>query len=122
MVEYEIRVRGGKPRPPWSPITSQRPAARDLERYARTWILAMHGPVAPLSREQMEKAYRSIYDAEQFLCLPGADVRLERLAWEREQFYLRALKSGVVARASQPQSGAVKHDPPPAPSPRAVHG
>ncbi len=120
MVEYEIRVRGGKPRPPWSPITSQRVEARALESFARTWVLRLNDPVVPLSREQMEQAYASIRAAEEILGFPGADVRLTRLAWEREQFYLRALNSSVVARALKPQPGAVKPEPPPRPSSHAT--
>jgi hypothetical protein len=120
MVDYEIRVRGGKPRPPWSPITSQRVEARALESFARTWVLRLNDPVVPLSREQMEQAYASIRAAEEILGFPGADVRLTRLAWEREQFYLRALNSSVVARALKPQPGAVKPEPPPRPSSHAT--
>jgi hypothetical protein len=120
MVDYEVRVRGGKPRPPWSPITSQRDEAKALVSFERTFVLRLNDPVAPLSRDRMEQAYHSIYDAEQFLCLPGADVRLTRLSWEREQFYLRALNSSGVARASQPQPGAAKPEPPPRPSAHGV--
>jgi hypothetical protein len=120
MVDYEVRVRGGKPRPPWSPITSQREEAKALVSFARTFVLRLNDPVVPLSREQMEQAYASIRAAEEILGFPGADVRLTRLAWEREQFYLRALNSSVVARALKPQPGAVKPEPPPRPSSHAT--
>jgi hypothetical protein len=68
-------------KPPWAPVTSQRDEARALASFERTFVIRLNDPVAPPSRERMEKAYDLIRSAEHAVGLPGADVRLTRLAW-----------------------------------------
>jgi hypothetical protein len=107
MAAYDIRVRGGEPRPPWEPITSQRAEAKALADLERSLIIAMNDAARPLPREGMERLYDLARGAEHAFGLPGADVRVKRLAWERERFLLRGLPALAPADCAA--------DPAPAP-------
>jgi hypothetical protein len=61
----------------------------------------------PLQEDKMELLYAVIRESEEILGLPGSDVRLKRLEWERDQFLLRAL----TRTRSRP--GAARHEPSP---------
>jgi hypothetical protein len=106
MAAYDARVRGGEPRPSWEPITSQRAEAKALAGLERSLIVAMNDAARPLPRQQMERLYDLARHAEQALGLPGADVRLKRLAWERERFLLRRMTSATPAHLSRDDRAA----------------
>jgi len=86
MVEHDARA--GIEHPPWQAITSQRDEAMALASLERTWVIRLNSPDRPRA-DEVERLYDLIRGAEHALGLPGADVRLKRLAWEREQFILR---------------------------------
>jgi hypothetical protein len=98
-------ARSGVTRPPWSPIPSPRGAAKGLNQLERFFILRLNDCSRPLRQEEMEQLYALAREGEAILGLPGSDRRLERLAWERHQFLLRALtRTGL------------RHAPPAAPA------
>jgi len=69
----------------------------------------------PLDPAEAEAAYERIVQYEAMVGGTGRDVRLARLAWERDQFLFRLTTNGAVdrvARASKPDIGAAKHDLP----------
>jgi hypothetical protein len=113
MAAYDARVRGGEPRPPWQANTSTRIEARSLEACERALILAMNDPQTLLDggrkAAEIERAYDNVRAAEAMLGLAGADVRLHRLAWERERLLERA--RAMAARTLEGE---------PAPSPPAT--
>ena len=119
MAAHDMRVRGGQPRPPWEPVTSQRAEAKALADLERSLIIAMNDTARPLPSEQMERLYTLARGAEHALGLPGADVRLKRLEWERHQFLLRGLPTltpddyAAAKRGGQPALSSAK----PAPTP-----
>jgi hypothetical protein len=86
MVAHDARA--GIERPPWQAIASQRDEAMALASLERTWVIRLNSPDRPRA-DEVERLYDLIRGAEHALGLPGADVRLKRLAWEREQFILR---------------------------------
>jgi hypothetical protein len=86
MVAYDARA--GIQRPPWQAIASQRDEAKALASLERTWIIRLNSPDRPRA-DEVERLYDLIRGAEHALGLPGMDVRLKRLAWERERFLLR---------------------------------
>jgi len=113
-------MRCGITRPPWSPaaLPPDEPArgfarglVKGLNQFERNFILALNDAHRRLPEQEMELLYRNIREGEQILGLPGGDVRLKRLAWERHQFLLRALtRTGL-------RPGAASHAPPATSSP-----
>ena len=113
-------ARSGITRPPWSPaaLPPDEPArgfarglVKGLNQFERNFILALNDAHRRLPEQEMELLYRNIREGEQILGLPGGDVRLKRLAWERHQFLLRALtRTGL-------RPGAASHAPPATSSP-----
>jgi hypothetical protein len=114
MVLYDARIRGGEPRPPWQAITSQRAEARSLAQFERSLIIAMNDTMRPLAQDLMELCYAAIRESEQILALDGANVRLRRLAWERQEFLLRALtRTGLRPGAARNESQVTPATPSP---------
>jgi hypothetical protein len=99
-------ARSGVTRPPWSPIASPRGAAKGLNQLERFFILRLNSSHRPLRQEEMEQLYALAREGEAILGLPGADVRLKRLEWERHQFLLRALTRTRL------RPDAARHEPP----------
>jgi hypothetical protein len=87
MVAHDARA--GIERPPWQAIASQRDEAKALSDFEKSLVIALNDHARPLPQERMEKLVQLACNAEHALDLPGADVRLKRLAWERERFLLR---------------------------------
>ena len=116
MAAYDARVRGGEPRPTWQAITSTASEARALADFEKSLVIAMNDAVRPLSRERMERLYDLARHAEHALGLPGMDVRLKRLEWERHQFLLRGLPTAPGDRAAAKRGGHEMSGAGPAPA------
>src|SRR5262252_1128963 len=124
MAAYDVRVRGGEPRPPWQRFTSRRAQARDLERLERGFILALNDHARPLSSGEAERVYDNIrqYEAAYELLFgpePGSDTRLRRLEWEITRFRLRRATGDTIARFGEAR-GAQTSTSAPHCAPRSV--
>jgi hypothetical protein len=113
MLAYDARC--GITRPPWSPVAlpPDEPArgfarglVKGLDQCERAFILRLNDLRRPLRKDEMELHYANIREGEEILGLPGSDVRLKRLAWERHQFLLRAWTR------TQLRPGAARYAPP----------
>jgi hypothetical protein len=104
MAEYDRRVRGGEPRPPWQATTSTSVVAKDLESCERALILAMNRPDPP-PLKTAEEVYADVRAVEAIVGDAGSDARLERLRWEIERF-----RRSQMERHPQPAAkAAAKH-------------
>jgi hypothetical protein len=99
MVAHDARA--GIERPPWQAVASQREEAKALASLERTWVIRLNSPDRPRA-DEVERLYDLIRGEEHALGLPGMDVRLNRLAWERGQFILRT----ALAPTRDPAAGA----------------
>jgi hypothetical protein len=106
MAEYDRRVRGGEPRPPWQPSASTTMEARSLESCERALILSLNRPDPP-PLKTAEQVYDNVREIEAIIGDAGSEVRLARLAWEIERF--RRLRNVVPSpsplRAYGPLTG-----------------
>ena len=107
MAEYDRRVRGGQPRPPWEATSSTSMVAQDLESCERALILAMNR-LDPPPLETIEQVYANVREAEAIVGDAGSEVRLARLAWEIERFRRRRLEPGSVRVEESKPPGEVR--------------
>jgi hypothetical protein len=113
MLEHDARA--GIERPPWPPITSKTIEARAFAQFERSFILRLNDCSSPLPEDKMEQFYADLREGEEILSLPGSDVRLKRLAWERHQFLLRALTRDRL------RPGAARYESPVMPAAPSPH-
>jgi hypothetical protein len=115
MAAYDVRVRGGEPRP-WQ-ATSTKVEARSLAACERALIIAMNDPQTLLDgggrASKIERVCDNVRAAEAMLGLPDSDVRLRRLAWERERLLQRAAAMAARTLEGAPSpSGGEQPSPP----------
>jgi hypothetical protein len=94
-------------RGPYDPPPWQRGRDADLEALERTFIARMRDRARPLAEDEVDRLFRLILSAEQTLALPGAEARLERLRWERNQWYLRRPDAADMKPAARSVQRAV---------------
>jgi hypothetical protein len=99
-------------RPPW-----EHGQDKDLESLEQSFVAKLRATPGrydrPLAESEMERLYALIRSVEQALGLPGADVRLARLAWERHQWQVRRWQPERPSQAGpQPVTGTALVSPP----------
>jgi hypothetical protein len=106
--------------PPWQSHASASMEAQACESLERTFIAKLNDRSAGLSLEQVERTYETIIAAELAIGGEGCEIRKRRLAWERQQWILRASLPAVVEQVAVARQEAAERDRPPGAA--SLHG